>query len=163
MKKLGILIIAVSLLLSLFSCSGKGEYSDSVPCAEILDSVEEQLPINLGYESFDAEHVKYYFDDTKAFDDKALRYSVLSEDINEFGVFHAPDEKSRDELEALIKKYFAELLETRRAFITSYAPKELTKLEHAEVKVFGNYVAYAILDSDDRETFFETVSSCLKK
>lgn len=127
-----------------------------------MDKVEEQFPIDLGYESFDGDHIKYYFKDTRLDDDHALRYSVKSENIDEFGIFHAPDESSKKELKKLAKSYVDTLLEEKKAFIASYAPKELPKLEDAEVRVFGNYVAYAILDPNDRELFFETVEKSLK-
>ena len=163
MKKIILLCIAANLTLSVFGCSKDVEYKDSVPCDEILDAVEEQIPVNLGYESYGGEHIKYYFDSTELDDDHSLRYSALSDDINEFGVFHAPDKESRDELLRITEKYLDELLADKKAFISSYAPKELPKLENAETRTYGNYVAYAILSDADKAAFFETVESMLSK
>ncbi|MBQ8850622.1 MAG: DUF4358 domain-containing protein [Clostridia bacterium] len=162
MKKILCFAIILSFALSLCACSKKGEYRDDVPCSELLDSAEEQIPVDMGYESFDGDHIKYNFEDTELDDDHALRYSTASENINEIGVFHAPDEASRDGLAELTERYLDGLLEEKGEFIASYAPKELEKLRSAEVKTFGNYVAYAILSEDDREVFFDTVEKMLR-
>ncbi len=162
MKRSLFFALAIALCISLFSCGAKKEYADDIPCSELLDTAEEQIPIDLGYESFGGDHIKYYFEDTELDDDRSLRYSVASEDINEMGIFHAPDERSVKELKEITQRYLDGLLEEKGAFIGSYAPKELEKLENAEVRTFGNYVAYAILSDDDRELFFETVETELK-
>ncbi len=162
MKRFLIFLLVIVTLLS--SCAKKEkEYADDVPCAEIADTVEEQLPVDFGYETFGGEHLRYYFEDTKRHDDACLRYTVRSEDIGEFGIFHTPDEESRKEIKELCEDYLETLREEKTAFIESYAPEEVPKLEHAEVRSFGNYVAYAILSDNDRELFFETVEKKLVK
>ncbi len=161
MKKFFVFLLLASLSLSLFSCSDKKSYKDSVPCAEILDTACEQLPINLGYEDFGSEHIKYNFKDTAAFDDKAIRYSVLSEDINELGIFHARGENEKKELVSLAEDYLNDLRQNKASFISSYAKEELPKLQNAEVRSFGNYVAYAILSDKDRQVFFEEIEKAL--
>ena len=162
MKRYWILVLVLATLLS--ACAKKGkDYVDDLPCSEIADTVEEQIPVDFGYETFGGEHLRYYFEDTKVHDDACLRYTVRSEDIGEFGIFHAPDEESRKELERLCEEYLKTLREEKTAFIESYAPEEVPKLERAEVRSFGNYVAYAILSDDDRELFFETVEKKLTK
>ncbi|MBE6546406.1 MAG: DUF4358 domain-containing protein [Ruminococcaceae bacterium] len=155
------LLLTLSLLLC--ACTKAAAYADNVPCAELADTATDQIPVNFGYETYGGEHLRYYFEDTELPDDTCLRYSVLSEDINELGIFHAPDETVRAELVRLTEDYLDRLLEEQSAFIAGYAPKELTKLEHAEVRTFGNYVVYAILDDNDRELVFETVEKELKE
>lgn len=164
MKRILCVIFVLSLLCSLIACSGGDKnYSDSIPCAELLDAAEEQIPIDLGYESFGGDHIKYYFDNTELDDDHALRYSVKSENVNEIGIFHAPDEDSRKKLEDLAKKYISDLVEDRGSFIASYAPDELDKLRGGEVRVYGNYIAYAILSEAEKEHFFDAIEKELKK
>ncbi len=163
MKKIFCRSLVLILSLSLFSCQNKSELADDIPCSVLADTAKEQIPIDLGYESYGGEHIKYYFEDTELDDDHALYYSVASEDINEFGIFHAPDTDAAEELYRLTERYLEGLLEEKGAFIGSYAPKELQKLEDAEVRAFGCYVAYAILSEDDRELFFDTVEATLRK
>ncbi len=162
MKRYLILILVLATLLS--ACGKKEKtYADDIPCSELADTVEEQIPVDFGYETFGGEHLRYYFEDTKVHDDACLRYSVRSEEISEFGIFHTPDEASRIEIKRLCENYLATLREEKSTFIASYAPEEVPKLERAEVRSFGNYVAYAILSDDDRELFFETIEKKLTK
>ena len=155
-------MLTATLLFSLFGCSGDTSYSDSVPCDEILDKVEEQLPVSLGYESYGADYTEYYFKDLSDCEDLSVRYSTLSENLNEFGIFHARDKNGVDGLCEEAESYLETLLKEKGAFIASYAPDELSKLEDAEVRTYGNYVAYAILSKDDRALFFEAVGEILK-
>ena len=78
------------------------------------------------------------------------------------GVLHAPDRNSAKKLCALTEEYLKALYDDKRAFIESYAPNEIPKLEDAEARIYGNYVAYAILSDSDRELFFDTVEKTLK-
>lgn len=159
-----IAIVCLIACILLTGCSKKEKgYADDVPCSELMDSVEDQIPVNFGYETFGGEHIQFYFEDTELPDDLCLRYSALSEDINEVGIFHASTEEDRKKIEALSEDYLKNLLEEKRAFIASYAPEELPKLENAEVRSFGNYTVYAILDDDDRELVFETVEKLVTK
>ncbi len=150
------------LLLSLISCKKEQGFSDDVPTAELMDAVVEQIPVNFGYETFGGEHLRYYFEDTKLHDDACLRYSVLSEDINEIGIFHTTNPHDQDKIKGLAEDYLKELLSDQGAFIASYAPEELPKLEEAEIRTFGNYTVYAIADAPDRELIFETVEKTLR-
>ena len=157
------MFLSTALLFSLFACSRDTEYNDSVPCSEILDTLEEQLPIDLGYETYGGDYVEYHFGNLGECDDRSIRYSVLSENIDEFGIFHAKDKKSKDLISNSVENYIQSMVKDKKEFIASYAPKELPKLESAEVSVYGNYVAYAILSDKDRSTFFETVENLLNK
>ena len=158
-------LIVILLLCTLLSGCSKGtlEYADNVPCAEIMDTVEGQIPINFGYETFGGEHLSLYFEGAPTTDDHCLRYSTLSEDINEFGVFHTPDGHSIRETEDMCEDYLEDLWEEKQAFIASYAPDQLPKLKNAEVRSFGRYTVYAILDKDDRDLLFETVQKAISK
>ena len=128
-----------------------------------MDTVIEQVPVNFGYETYGDDHLRYYFEDTKLHDDVCLRYSALSEDINEIGIFHTATRHDQEEIRDLAEDYLEDLLEEQSAFIASYAPEELPKLEGAEVRTFGNYTVYAIADDRDRALIFETVEKALRK
>ena len=161
MKKLTVVLLLLSILISLIGCRQKGSYLDSVPCADLASNALEQIPLDLGYEAYDSEHVDYFFGN-QLYDDHALYYSVKSADINEVGIFHANDKKSAGELHDKISEYLKKELEENKAFIESYAPKEIKKLENAEVRSFGNYVVFVVLDEEDKALFFDTVEILLK-
>jgi hypothetical protein len=149
--------VLLALCCLLTACSQRSsDYADDLPCAEIAETAERQFPLDFGYEAFGSEHLSIYFDDRDT-DDCCLRYSTLSEDINEFGVFHTPEGESVKETEQMCREYLDELWEEKQVFIASYAPEELPKLKDAEVRSFGRYTVYAILDEDDRSLLFDTV------
>ena len=151
------------MLIMPLSCSKKAQYRDDLSCASIIERAAEQLPIDSGYKNPGGDHIKYNFRNTELDDDHAFLVSVSSSDINEFGIFHAKDSSACGKLSDLAKDYLEEYFEEKEIFIASYAPEELEKIKNAEVKTFGNYVAYAVLSEDDRELFFDTVEKLLTK
>ena len=85
----------------------------------------------------------------------------MNDDINEVGIFHSPGGESEAEVFRLTEAYLKSLREEKQAFIGSYAPEELPKLNGAEVRRYGNYTVYAILSEEDRQLVFETVEKML--
>ena len=164
MKRIFPILLILSLIVSLSACQKKQTvYRDDLSCADLTEAVEAQIPVNFGYESLGGDHIRYYFDNTGLPDDHSLRYSVLSEDLNEVGIFHSPTEASAEEMLRLTERYLATILEEKAAFVESYAPKEVPKLAGAEAKNIGNYTVYAILEEKDRALVFETVAKMLTR
>ncbi len=164
MKKLLTFALTVIIsALSLFSCSSKNDYRDDVPCEEITDAIKEELSTQGGYAFFEEEQIKFIFDDISLANECSVIYSLLSQNIDEFGVFRADSEKNARELADKCWEYIEKKYEDENAFIASYAPEELPKLKDAEVKVFGNYAVFAILSENDRAALFEKVEEMLKK
>lgn len=150
--------VAVCLALMLVGC-GEEKYADGVSC----DAVAAAMARAVGeqYEELESGYMEFYFEDAEGYDDVSLCYSVDGEDVGEIGVFHAQSEDAADELERECAEYISELQSTSRAFLSSYAPHELTKLEGAEVRRFGRYVIYAVLDSDAAQRAFDAARSML--
>ena len=163
MKKRFCLTAIVFILLSLFSCGERREYRDDISCGELVDKATGQIPVDMGYKALGGEHIEYNFSGTELDDDHAFSASVASEDINEVGIFHAPDSKSVATLKALAEEYLKNYREEKESFIASYAPKDTPKLKSAEVRSYGNYVVYAILSADDKAIFFDTVEKLLSQ
>ena len=151
---------ALVLLFSFGSCKKDVEYKDNIPCSDIITEAKKAVPTDSGYEAMGQGRVEYVFGSFE-YDDCSLLISVATENIDEIGIFHTTSEKKAEELCAEVEKYLDELLEEKGAFIASYAPFELEKLENAQVKVYGNYVAYAILSRDGRDLFFSDIFSLL--
>ena len=143
MKKFFCFILVPLLLIC--SCSS-GAYTDTLSCEEIRERIisavgdEEYLELDSG----DAE---YYFslDGCREY---SVRYSSSTNDIGEFGIFHAEDEEAALELLEECRGYLKEKQTEQRAFIQSYAPTELKKLDGAEAYRFGNYVVFTILEKE---------------
>jgi hypothetical protein len=153
-------LIALALALGLYSCAA--DYADDMDCSEIGRSLADRLDDGQEYTEFESTHREYYFDDTEHYDDCSLLYSRDVNDVSEIGVFHAPDAGSAQELAEDCREYLDDLRTSTRAFVESYAPEELPKLDNAEVRRFGNYVAYAILPTDKTEDFFNSLEEMLR-
>ena len=156
MKKFFCFILVPLLLIC--SCSS-GAYTDTLSCEEIRKRIisavgdEEYLELDSG----DAE---YYFslDGCREY---SVRYSSSTNDIGEFGIFHAEDEEAALELLEECREYVRDKQTEQRAFIQSYAPTELKKLDGAEAFRFGNYVIFTVLEGNDSEQVKTSVEKLL--
>ncbi|MBQ8140829.1 MAG: DUF4358 domain-containing protein [Clostridia bacterium] len=155
------IILALSLLLC--SCAKKAEYADGVSCEDIAAYLSKTELDDDEYAEYDREYFEYFFPDAKVPEDFKIIYSTDTGDIDEIGIFHTNSEAEANELSSATEAYIEEMRETQRAFIASYAPEELPKLDSAEVRTFGNYVVYAITDEDDKADIFLAVDNTLKK
>ena len=152
--------IALLCLIFNFGCAARG-YSNDVSCKTLARTVYETSSVE--YLEYGKEYTRLFLDDDAICDDFCILYSSEVDDINEVGFFHAPDEAAAKEICEELEEYLDERQEDERAFIASYAPNELTKLDGAQVKRFGNYVVYAILDADGRTQILDAVEKTLKE
>ena len=158
--RLALVLLTLALASSLCACAKS--YADGRSCSIMSKSLTEALDDGQEYTEFESTHREYYFDDTEHYDDCSLLYSRDTKDICEIGIFHAPDENSAKELVEDCREYLDEMRTSSRAFVESYAPQELSKLDHAQVRRFGNYVAYAILPVEKTEDFFGSLEKMLR-
>lgn len=161
MKRMIALLILVPCLC-LVSCA-KAQYTNDVSCTDLCNKASEMLSDGLEYTEYDASHRKFYFDDTEDYDDCCLIYSTDTANINEIGVFHAPNEDAARDVEEDCFEYIEQMREGERAFIASYAPGELPKLDGATVSRFGRYVVYIIVPTDKRTSVLGAIEDMLRK
>ncbi len=159
MKKF--LLVALSLLL-ICGCSKK-EFTDDKKCKDIGDVICDSLDDGQEYRIFNDTHMNTYFDDKEHYDDHHVLYSADTDNINEIGIFHAPDNDHADDLEEMCRDYVDDLKSDSRAFVASYAPEEVPKLDGASVKRFGNYVIYTVLPTEKADEIFDKLKNDLKK
>ena len=159
MKK--ILCIFLLLFIPFCACAKRGEYKDDVTCRLITNELATLCPTENGYSNFGTEQIKYFFDDTDIPTDYSLIYSTDAEDINEIGIFHCANADDAEEMLEIAREYIKDMQETQVNFVSSYAPYEIPKLEGAEVRRYGNYVVYVILDTNERKTAFSTIEKAL--
>ena len=160
-----LIISSLSILLIpffLFSCIEKS-YRDDLSCEYISNELSKKSELTGEYDSYNRENIDFLFGKSLLYDDFSVIYSVDVNDINELGIFHCPDEKKTNEFLDVVNKYVADMKENQKAFISSYAPQEIPKLESSEVRKYGNYVIYLILDSNAKEKAFEQAKDILEK
>ena len=88
-----------------------------------------------------------------------MRISTAGDRIDEYGILHS--DIGTEEAARLLREYLTRSYEQNRAFYDSYIPTETPKLRDAEVRVFGDYVVYAILSPEERSTLFARAEACL--
>ena len=103
----------------------------------------------------------FYFEDSHEADDCRMVYSLDTNDINEIGIFHAPNKTEAQDIAEDCREYVEDMRQNSRAFIASYAPSELSKLDGAQVRIYGNYVIYTILPTELIESVFHEVERVL--
>ena len=161
--KISLLSSVILSLLILVSCSSTAIYRNDIPCSVISHSICDEADDAGEYSEYGNDHLEFFFGDTALYDDHCVMYSTEVTDINEIGVFHCKDEESAKELTKIVSKYIAEQQNEQKAFIASYAPREVPKLENAEVRRYGNYVIYLILNDDDKQDAIEEIEKLLKE
>lgn len=155
-----LLLICLCALL-LVACS-KPKYRTDISCRELCADVVDGVDGGGEYAEYGDQHLKYEFGDSaRGAEDHCILYSVRVEDISEIGVFFASDEKDVKDIAEDCKRYIENIKEDKRAFISSYAPDQLPKLDKAEVRICGNYVMYTVLYPKDSESAYDQIKKRL--
>ena len=141
------------------ACAKRAEYRDDVSCTLITNELAKLCPTESGYSNFGADQIKYFFDDTDIPTDYSMIYSTDAEDINEIGIFHCANEDDAEDMLEIAREYIENMQATQVNFVSSYAPYEIPKLEGAEVRRYGNYIVYVILDTDEKRVAFSTIEN----
>lgn len=156
-------LLVLLLLAALPSCHKKEEYSDTLSAEELANKITSALGDGEDYLTDDTGLTDSYFSLPSSVTEHTVRYTADTNNIDEFGVYHVTRGGTK-ELEAmLVEKYLEMAYLNNREWYDSYIPEETEKLRDAEVRTFGNYVVYAILDQSERNTVFKTVERALEE
>ena len=162
MKKIFV-IAALLFCVCFYACAKATEYRDDLDTEDILKGAPHGVRRADDYAEYDDDFVEFLFGSLASSRDHTVIYSRDQNDINEVGVFHAESEDESLEFYEKATEYISEMRDTQRAFIASYAPEELPKLDNAEVRRYGKYVVYAVLSTDDSEALFSHIENTLKE
>lgn len=160
MKRFFCLLLTLAALFCVPSCGRTVTYRDDLSISALTDTIRSALNHELQYSKADDQHFKDYFTMPSFVRERDVYFSTDGNNLNEFGLFRVAA-GSAEEMEAHLKSYLASSLEKNREFYDSYIPEETAKLRDAEVRRYGNYVAYAILDRDGRQSFFSAIEKKL--
>ena len=164
-----------ALLGTLKNMSVMGELY--IAAAKLSPKKPAAQPVNRKLDFIDKNHVRHFKPLTSSVGEYLANNSYNREMLNDMipcvdlVIAYTPGHNiklafkiaNQEEIRDLAEDYLEDLLEEQSAFIASYAPEELPKLEGAEVRTFGNYTVYAIADDRDRALIFETVEKALRK
>lgn len=157
MKRTAIGLSALVCVLLLSSC-GMGHYRNDVQTGQLAKKCARAI----GMEN--ADYGTWEDMDNGTGEDAPDVTVCRAKDggsLDEFGIWRAEGDDVR-EMASLLGDYLKRNYEDNRAYYDSYLPQETPKLRDAEVRVFGNYAVYAVLEPEKRELFFRTVEQELK-
>lgn len=159
-KYLSFALALITLLLTLAACNSTGSYRNDLDTDAIINSLTVKVPIEDGYYEADDDYVDFYFPASDhIIDDSEIMFARASTNKNQIGVFKAEAGKV-EELKKLCEDYIKTTQE-RWVAQADYTPAEHPKIAEAEVRVYGNYVIYAMLLEADREIVFAEAEKLL--
>lgn len=154
--KIWILLLAMVTLLS--ACARQTGYSDHLSADALADGLLQRRDMLRDVDNM----TKNYFPMPDYVLSHSVYYAAESNNADQFGVFRVKEGCAADCKRLLEEEYLSPLLEEKGDFYRSYTAKEAEKLEDAEVRVFGNYVIYAILDVRERNDLFSAAEHALR-
>jgi len=160
LKFLAVSLALITLLLTAVACNSPSNYRNDLDADAVINSLMVKIPVDDGYYEADDDYVDFYFpasDDI--IDDSEIMFARASTNKNQVGVLKAEDGRAED-LKKLCENYISTMQE-RWVAQADYTPEEHPKMEGAEVRVFGNYVIYAMLLPADREAVFAEAEKLL--
>ena len=160
MKKFAFLLVLSIIIFSSTSCN-RPQYLDNIACKELSEIAINVCDDGNEYVSYDEDYISFFLRDPSICNDFCIIYSVEAEDINEFGIFHAATDEYAAMILEEIEEYLRSMKEEQRAFISSYAPEELSKLDSAKASLLGRYVVYSISDSNTAKKTLSAIASAL--
>lgn len=165
MKRTLLCLLAPLLLLS--CARSEPNWRDDLPCSAIADAIAPSLPDSASLirkQGADATAEKGLPDipDTLAKDRTVLIQSD-SVAIDEVGIYLAGDERSADQIEAILGAYLESMAAARRDWLDQTIPGESQKLDQAQILRRGRYVVYLILSKADRRIATENLEKILAR
>ena len=139
------------------SCGGSVAYKTDVAVSELSAAVDTLLDNPGDFATMTEGYIVGMMEiDPAQFEEYVVKLRASGANIDEYGIFKAADADSVDAAVAIAEAYLARRIE---AWMPEYMPEEFPKMEAASVKVFGNYVVYAILAEDVKADVFDAVKA----
>ena len=159
MKRIICILLCAAALFCLSACAKKAAWRTDVPLDKLAETVEKHLDggsLAAMQESYLKGAMKL---DPAIFADWLVKINAYGANIDEYGIFKAPDEAGV----AAVKQAAEDYLKLRRdTWMEEYMPEEKPKLTQAEVKVCGLYVIYVIVSDDARGKILTDFENALK-
>ena len=164
MKKLFPFILSIFFITLIFaSCSDKN-FNSSLSCQELTTSLKKEISVPEGnFKEYTVDELKFLFSSPELYSDICIIYSTDSTDVCELGVIHASNQENAKKLYEDAKHYIKSLQEEKSEFLRNYSPEELTKLNSAEARCFGEYIIFTIAEKADRDTVFRKAETLLSR
>ena len=153
-----ILLAAVTLCAT--SCQ-KEIYQKDIDAKAIADVLCEKTPTESKWIDDSQTFIEEYIT-PEAVKESYVYYAQNTNDLDEFGIFEVEEGKAQEVRNQLLNGYLKKRYNENLEWYNSYMPAQTHKLRDAEVRVFGNCVAYAVLSPEKRTAFFKECEKLLK-
>lgn len=160
MKKRIFAAILTAVLLALPSCKENTPpaYRNDKTSMEIYTAVAEVISTDAPLAAVDTDYIRYRMMlDTTIMEDYAIYMQNTGTSLDEIGIIKAAGEDTAA-VENAVKDY---LTQRNEEWTGMYLVEEYPKLRDAEYRIFGRYVVYGILSTDDKAALFDAVSAAL--
>ncbi len=159
-----LILLALITLCLCIACSRREiHYRSDVAVDDLQKEVDALLYHTDSLISYDPDDVHFYLELPLEYCDNCIvRAQTSSVSIDEYGIFHCKTVEDAEALEELIEDYLERSLEGKREWLQSYNPDELRKLERSDVRRFGSYVFYGILDAPTERVVMERMEELLE-
>ena len=159
-KHFAVCLLSLILLPMLLACQATGEYRTDVSVNTLAEGIHALWE---GYQTDTSSLLGDYLNLDEGVREHTLLYRSDTNNLDEIGIFRLQGKKPNDLAAELQQKYLWETYDKNHTFYDSYMPNETPKLQNAEVRVYGNYVVYAILSEADKATLFRFVEETLHR
>lgn len=156
-------ILMLLCVVSVLTACQKEEFKNDIAPKEIADALREKTPTESAWIGEDQHFIEEYVDFSDYVKERQVYYAQNTNDLDEFGIFLVEKGQEKAVRSLLSQGYLQKRYNENREWYDSYMPTETPKLRDAEVRVYGNYVAYAILSPERRTAFFTEFEKLLKE
>ena len=154
--------IALVILTLLATACAKEEYKTDIDVDDIAEALMQKTPTESVWIDEDQDFIKEYVTVPEYIKESHIYYAQNTNDLDEFGIFEVEEGKANAVRSMLMQGYLQKLYTENLEWYNSYMPTETPKLRDAEVRIFGNCVAYAVLSPEKRKAFFDECEKLLK-
>ena len=161
MFKKVICIALVVFTLGATACA-KEEYKKDIDVDDVAEALMQKIPTESVWIDEDQDFIKEYVTVPEYVKGSHIYYAQNTNDLDEFGIFEVEEGKANAVRSMLTQGYLQKRYTENLEWYNSYMPTETPKLRDAEVRVFGNCVAYAVLSPEKRTAFFKECEKLLK-
>ncbi len=161
-KAAPVALLALLCAIFILSSCGKEEYKKDIDTKELAETLSQKTPTESAWVDEDQNFIEEYVQVPEYVKESYVYYAQNTNDLDEFGVFLVEEGKESAVRSLLTQGYLRKRYNDNLDWYNSYMPTETPKLRDAEVRVYGNCVAYAVLSPERRTAFFDECEKLLK-
>ncbi len=157
------ILILLCAVFILTACDKKEDYKKDINAKEIATALCEKIPPASAWVGEDEDLIEEYVDVPAYVKESKIYYAQNTNDLDEFGILWVEEGQAKAVKSLLMHGYLEKRYNENQEWYNSYMPTETPKLRDAEVRIYDNCVAYAILSPERRAAFFAECEKLLKE